>query len=68
MDSGSGSDLREGGIKNDYLQDKFHDDEYENGELVELRKVDMVGDICVGCDEERRDNEEFERANAPDFD
>ena len=49
-------------------KDKFHEDEYENGELVELRKVDMVGDICVGCDEERRDNEEFERANAPDFD
>ena len=43
-------------------KDKFHEDEYENGELVELRKVDMVGDICVGCDEERRDNEEFERA------
>ena len=48
-------------------QDIYHEAEYENGELVELRRVDMVGSICVGCDEERRDNDEFNRQNAPDF-
>jgi hypothetical protein len=48
-------------------KDKYHEDLYEDGELVPLRKIDMVGKICVGCDEERRDNDEFERQNAPDF-
>ena len=49
-------------------QDKFHEDEYENGALVELRQVDMVGTICVGCQEERNDAAEFDRQNAPDWD
>jgi hypothetical protein len=49
-------------------QDKYHEDEYENGELVPLTRACMVGNICVSCYEERRDNEEFNRQNAPDFD
>ena len=48
-------------------QDKYHEDEYENGEFVALRKIDMVGKVCIGCAEERRDSNEFERQNAPDF-
>jgi hypothetical protein len=49
-------------------QDKYHEDLYENGQLVELRQVDMVGTICVGCHEERDDVAEFDRQNAPDWD
>ena len=54
---------------------RFHEDVYENGEIVELRKADMVGNICVGCHEEIQDNEleesnnkEWEKANTTDFD
>jgi hypothetical protein len=49
-------------------QDKFHEDEYENGKIVPLRRCDMANNkYCVGCQEERDDQEEFNRQNEPDF-
>ena len=47
--------------------DKFHEDIYENGEIVELRKADMVGNICVGCHEARADAEAEYAANSFDM-
>ena len=47
---------------------RFHEDVYENGEVEQLRKCDMIGNICIACYEEIQDNEEWEKANAPDFD
>ena len=55
-------------------QDKFHEDEYENGELVLLRREDMQNlsrpgqsKYCVGCQESRNDEAEFNRQNEPDL-
>jgi len=49
-------------------QDKFHEDEYENGKITPLRRSDMANSkYCVGCQEERDDQAEFDRQNEPDF-
>lgn len=47
-------------------QDKFHEDEYENGKVLPLRRADMVGTICIACQENRDDQADFDRANDPD--
>ena len=54
-------------MKTIICQDKFHEDTYENGEVVELRKVDMVGNICDGCHEARQDAEAEYAANSFDM-
>ena len=48
-------------------KDKYHEDEFENGKLVPLRRADMIGRYCVGCHEARMDQEEFDRQNEPDL-
>ena len=51
-------------MNNIICQDKFHEDEYENGKIVPLRRSDMANNkYCVGCQEERDDQAEF---NQPD--
>ncbi len=47
--------------------DEFHEDIYENGEIEPLRKEDMIGNICVGCYEERADAEAEYSANSFDM-
>ena len=47
--------------------DKCHEDEYENGKLVPLKRSDMVGRYCVACHEARMDQEEFNSQNEPDL-
>lgn len=52
-------------------EDQYHEDDYENGEVVPLRKEDVrfVNRqwICDYCYEERQDREQEEMANAPDI-
>ena len=49
-------------------KDKYHEDEFENGKLVPLRREDMIGRYCVGCHEARMDTLEEYCANQADFD
>ena len=48
-------------------QDKFHEDEYENGKVLPLRRSDMANSkTCVACQESRDDQTDFDQANDPD--